>query len=30
MVNHLRERDLSAEFVEKLLVHNPARLYGTA
>ena len=29
MVNNLRERDLSEEFLDKLLIHNPARLYGT-
>jgi len=30
MVKNLRERDLSAEFIDKLLIHNPARLYGEA
>ncbi len=28
MVKNLRERDLSEEFLDKLLIHNPARLYG--
>lgn len=30
MVKNLRERDLSEEFIDKLLVRNPARLYGTS
>ena len=31
MVNNLRDRsDLPTELLEKLLVHNPARLYGGA
>lgn len=30
MVKNLRDRDLSAEFIDKLLVRNPARLYGAA
>ena len=30
VVKNLRERDLPQEFVDKLLIHNPARLYGIA
>ncbi len=28
LITNLRERDLSEPFVDKLLVHNPAMLYG--